>query len=1384
MFLIQSRYKICVKAIAIGVLCLFLVNDIAWANPQDHNSSEQTTLAAELRLKPFFEANKLGFQNIFSFYYVSSELRKFVTTRDIRDSEIVRLNRTFPDSAVEIEKDTGKNRFIETAYLKCTGREYKYAIFNFKKENTRIKAVFLKDFDIDPLKPEELLELGIKTEEDKAHFSSPGLEGVWFINLENNKAVFPAPSTEKSEIESIDTPSNLTPPSVGSTEGHVNEASMRPENVSSADKDEIKRKGGRRGNIVKPGTGRGPVLRGKQLVSALVASGLGGVVLFSTFVFFMERDCAGFLPKKPAMQTVPASIDNRTPRTGSEERVPQIVNRALAPEHGERRVVKEALPGNWDSPTTDMTVKSAGTGCTEPYRSLAVANESVVAKVAGELYGRPFQEIYVYFQERGDITAANSLIITGHGAVTGKTLVFYRKECAGKTLVSPYLYMNGVVTRAVARPLNSAGRRIPGKDISCRVIDGRLIEFDYIGRAEIEVEMSDYEGISLDYAPAGLPENEVSDFSASFAMEIIKNLRKSVSGADAAQFSALVDSNKQLSLRKKLDRIAKADWISTPIKLQAIADTMNKYCVYNAAYALMNHNGKSWGSTWQDIINTGQLIRLTCDTSSRMFALMSQRLGIRSGYMPIDPLKLRGGFLVKGGIPHAMAAVEIEGTWRQIETTRLIVEEAAPVDKGGIGVEFEGKAGAFAEGGVFDLAPINLNDAIIKLDTQRPQQSFDRASSDAAYTYMINELEENALRSPRNVDASLSGLISMAEMFEKKHMPTHDILHAAGRIAQTYPLPSFVILEKILKIESSLPAIDVAISSLRKIHDITPTLKPELIQRSTITLLLDMLKRQDVVSRCGYDLAKLLATFGSSQPNEDWDVQSIREGLETMLCGKELRSTDYYAGIALADIIRSQKPLVISSQTIPALEKAVAVNSIGADDALGEIINMRPDLVQTSMVESLEYALNNLIDPTDVYNSDDHSILIGHIAQIKPEIIRPETMRALEKNLAVLLEKACVEQEEKGIVSSSSFYIIARNVAKIASAKPECVNDSTKKLMHAAFAVCQNTATRLASTRKDTLVTFEDSFPLDTLIDLCVTNPEFIEHSTIETFKWLLHRHLSYDEEKVTKEILEAVVKTRPDLAKAAHAILKNESRWRDKEPPVIVPAPSSRDAEPAVAPVPSSRHEVARIHRENLAYTPVVPPKTILCHIVTDSILPLEQRNQLKVMLEQNMEKDNRYQEGMVFLSGANAGKPDEFIKDLQCKIQEKRRIYTDLGYTDIRFDVACPNTGLVNTILGSKLGIKEVLAFEPCKTDLNLAQAEGIMLALRALHSGDIEKLKSAFTFLTGNKLSPEESVITDIDEFIRQVSFILPAAKIEDYNKRRELNDLIATNIKQAA
>jgi len=240
-----------------------------------------------------------------------------------------------------------------------------------------------------------------------------------------------------------------------------------------------------------------------------------------------------------------------------------------------------------------------------------------------------------------------------------------------------------------------------------------------------------------------------------------------------------------------------------------------------------------------------------------------------------------------------------------------------------------------------------------------------------------------------------------------------------------------------------------------------------------------------------------------------------------------------------------------------------------------------------------------------------------------------------------------------------------------------------------------------------------------------------------------------------------------------------------DKTTPPVAIGPLTTES----SSVTTAKAEAVRIHEEdlkieNMPDIPTTPDKTILCHIVTDSIVPLEQRNILKVKLEQAMDKENRHIERVALLSGANAEDPEAYIRDLERLMQKKSEHYRSIGYTNVRFDVACPNIGLVNSLLEKNIGVKAI-AFKPCESDVfSVVQAEGIILALRALYSGDIDKLKAAFVSLSKTELSQEQAAITNIDDFIKAVSFILPAAKIEDPAERRRIHDLIVSNIWQAA
>jgi anaerobic magnesium-protoporphyrin IX monomethyl ester cyclase len=177
MFVYKNRYSILFKAITLVLVCLFIINNSAWAQISDSYSSSNATLAAQSRLKPLFEKYGLGFQYIATVMMAASEIKNLLVTKKAREgalyTEIGSLNSLFHDSAVEIEKQIKTNRF------KCSGKEYKYAVFHFKEAQRTINVLFFENHS--NLTSDELKELRINDTE-KHYLDCPGLEGVWFIN--------------------------------------------------------------------------------------------------------------------------------------------------------------------------------------------------------------------------------------------------------------------------------------------------------------------------------------------------------------------------------------------------------------------------------------------------------------------------------------------------------------------------------------------------------------------------------------------------------------------------------------------------------------------------------------------------------------------------------------------------------------------------------------------------------------------------------------------------------------------------------------------------------------------------------------------------------------------------------------------------------------------------------------------------------------------------------------------------------------------------------------------------------------------------------------------------------------------------------------------------
>lgn len=202
------------------------------------------------------------------------------------------------------------------------------------------------------------------------------------------------------------------------------------------------------------------------------------------------------------------------------------------------------------------------------------------------------------------------------------------------------------------------------------------------------------------------------------------------------------------------------------------------------------------------------------------------------------------------------------------------------------------------------------------------------------------------------------------------------------------------------------------------------------------------------------------------------------------------------------------------------------------------------------------------------------------------------------------------------------------------------------------------------------------------------------------------------------------------------------------------------------------AKAEADRIHAANLALTPTVPDKTIICHIIADSILPAEQRSVLNKL--EIATRPRKFNEKILWLK---MGGDKDFVRQVNEAMDRARKAYArEYGkefedYT-LKFDVACPSVDLVAKISGDT-GMK-ALAFESSDTG-NVVQIEAIVLALRAVQSGDMAALIRAYTAITGEEFAPDGD--DDISTVARKIIFRLPATNVNDYE---DINDFISAKV----
>ena len=204
---------------------------------------------------------------------------------------------------------------------------------------------------------------------------------------------------------------------------------------------------------------------------------------------------------------------------------------------------------------------------------------------------------------------------------------------------------------------------------------------------------------------------------------------------------------------------------------------------------------------------------------------------------------------------------------------------------------------------------------------------------------------------------------------------------------------------------------------------------------------------------------------------------------------------------------------------------------------------------------------------------------------------------------------------------------------------------------------------------------------------------------------------------------------------------------------------------------------EANKIHDENLKleHMPYISPKTILCHIIMDSILPsAKQRGMLNRLAIET--RKVKYPEKIIQLSVKNPDSKEEFMAKLkEVKNQSWIKDYEAQGYA-VQFDIACPSRDLV-AMLQDQM---PALAFENAGNDEHaIIQLEGIMLALRVLRTGGMEDLRSVYKLLTGQ----EPETAKTMKELAKKLLFTLPITKL-NVDEINRIITLQKENIEQAA
>jgi hypothetical protein len=1404
----KSRNSISFKAIAITLVCLFAANNISWAESACYNSAKTSTLAVNSRLKPFSEKHGLDFQNTVTATYIAKELKGLVKANELRDSHIARFNKQFPNGDVEIERE------IKTGIFRSTKKEYKYAVFHFRRERpeTVIHALF-----VDDLTDAERAELGIKDDE-KGHLDQPGLEGVWFIN----------PGTLQRSL----------PPFVAKAISPQKEMMVA---VNLADLGaEIQD-----GKIIY----RDSLRKAEELLPILAESGVGKVYFYGGLYKMSETSkqlhdnpahnddlramvsgksvvLYGSYPTKHetidgiefkdgfgnAFSVYDMRIFNPDLSDGNEEHTREQFGRVVERSHQlGMKVVSDFVP--WLSPDAinetnyrSMHYKEIGDAANNTFRSISETEKLHWIK---RLLVYP--ENYGYFAVRITENGLERVILVKHFfSGFGNT---YNGDQAEPNLrdenIQQYyiISMKSLIDLGVDEVrVDMADRllqNIPDDEEPLfRVIEAAKAYANSIGR-EIEFNMETYDdGARKRLFRLGAARSYSDALFRSY-WDIIHGNKHAADIKDAV-WQVLWAEPRPLVYPSNFDETSLAAIGGNPEAFAMLLMTLSHLRKLHIMFDLRDWLG-----------HRGHVIPIVGGSPeengmSRHLFVTAEELKTRTD--PIlfkDAVKYAPFRKVAQDLHDAVGAKEERwidtaetsnpdslfpifwktetGDWTLVllnlrnNATSMKVNVTLPqklvqgFGSAAIEVKNDLEAGAAAS-----IAGNTISD--IEFRPGEGYKIFTISKAGQPPTPVVPDTNfERAVRLVRSSQTSWVGFMDMAKANLKNSLygrnATDDLIAKNLSIAER---------------ELAKVGTDTAVFKIAG-DEIGFVLPSRLSKTQVMAILLDLQKT------LGNELGKIYAPYMPVgcilAENNGEDARSILEkGLQYAEIAQRLAKEKKDGIIDLIRINEKFVPPAVRPETVSMVMltqedkiKKARENirrSVQRLDGTYEMEDIYPSLKREHLWQIINDAkFQNEPGVYLIRGPPDSFYVIRACTGDRIQIIkieseyRPENDE-MEDKFESILQKSERTSYTRGDYSfkcaQDSFdhsfgndIIMLENLGIYEAFKPGTAILTEKEISDALDNVEKFVNSHTVKSGF-TVVSYASTASTNELEDGSKTFMPVIERmaeakKTAQGSKVLTPSF--YDENR--QLILLEIEVIRNKAKDAAKERLKEENDILARSFARLSASLGQED-------------EANRIHDENLKYTPAITQNTIICHIITDSILPIKQRPILQD-LEKHMAGAG-YTEKVVQLKISD---PADFMEELKKVMAAKAKEYE--GY-NIQFDVACPGTEYVNMVLNSGLGAK-ALAFQPCsETEIGVVQVEAIILALRALQldskTDKIEALREAYKFLMGKDLTAEELAgFKTLNDFLRKITFTLPVTKV-DYNNIEKLNRLIRENIESAA